>query len=97
MRFLAPILSAQDVFHGRADHHTGRVQAPDPLVWERERRGAETLYWQDVEEGDEIPQLDKGAYTVTELFLLVELNVRNENQANLPTATARITVALPTQ
>lgn len=44
-------------------------EAPDPLVWERERRGAETRYWEDVREGEEIPPLKKGTYTVTELFL----------------------------
>ncbi|MCZ6871132.1 MAG: MaoC family dehydratase N-terminal domain-containing protein [Gammaproteobacteria bacterium] len=43
--------------------------SPDPLVWERQRRGADTPYWEDVAEGDEIPMLEKGVYTVTELFL----------------------------
>ena len=43
--------------------------SPDALVWERERRGADTRYWEDVVEGDAIPPLDKGQYTVTELFL----------------------------
>ena len=43
--------------------------APDPLVWERERRGAEPRYWDDVVEGESIPKLQKGTYTVTELFL----------------------------
>ena len=41
----------------------------DPLVWERERRGAETRYFEDVAEGDVIPSLPKGTYSVTELFL----------------------------
>ena len=44
-------------------------QAPDPLVFERERRGAEPRYWEDVSEGDPLPTLEKGTYTVTELFL----------------------------
>ena len=44
-------------------------EAPDPLVWERRRRGAETRYWEEVEAGDELPTLKKGTYTVTELFL----------------------------
>jgi acyl dehydratase len=44
-------------------------EAPDPLVWERQRRGAETRYGEDVREGEEIPPLKKGTYTVTELFL----------------------------
>ena len=46
-----------------------QLEAADPLVWERTRRGAETLYWEDVTEGEEIPTLKKGTYTVTELFL----------------------------
>ena len=44
-------------------------EAADPLVWERERRGAETRYWEDVAEGDEMPALKKGTYSVSELFL----------------------------
>lgn len=43
--------------------------APDPLVWERVRRGAEPLHWEDVTEGDELPDLPKGTYTTTELYL----------------------------
>ncbi len=46
-----------------------RAEPADPLVWERERRGAETLFWEDVHEGDELPSLRKGTYSVTELFL----------------------------
>ena len=45
------------------------VEPADPLVWERERRGAEIRYWDDVAEGDELPALKKGTYSVTELFL----------------------------
>lgn len=41
----------------------------DPLVHERKRRGADTLYWEDVNEGDSLPDLPKGTYSVTELFL----------------------------
>ena len=41
----------------------------DPLVWERERRGAETRYFEDVSVGETIPALAKGTYSVTELFL----------------------------
>ncbi len=44
-------------------------EAADPLVYERERRGAETRYWEDVVEGEELPALKKGTYSVTELFL----------------------------
>ena len=45
------------------------VEPADPLVWERQRRGAETRYFEDVAEGEEIPSLPKGTYSVTELFL----------------------------
>jgi len=41
----------------------------DPLVWERERRGAVPRHWEDVAEGEAIPDLPKGTYTVSELFL----------------------------
>jgi len=41
----------------------------DPLVHERTRQGAKTLYWEDVIEGESIPELPKGTYSVTELFL----------------------------
>ena len=45
------------------------VEPADPLVWERGRRGAETRYWEDVVEGETMPSLNKGTYSVTELFL----------------------------
>lgn len=41
----------------------------DPLVFERKRQGEEVLYWEDVAEGDELDPLQKGTYSVTELFL----------------------------
>ena len=44
-------------------------ESPDPLVFERQRRGAEDRDWGQINEGDEIPSLAKGTYTVTELFL----------------------------
>ena len=43
--------------------------APDPLVFERVRRGKQIRVWDDVVEGEAIPTLPKGTYTVTELFL----------------------------
>ncbi len=50
-----------------------RAEVPDvpadPLVWERQRQGGTPLYWEDVAEGSAIPDLPKGTYTVTELFL----------------------------
>ena len=43
--------------------------APDPLVFERSRRGASPRDWDSVVEGEALPTLPKGTYTVTELFL----------------------------
>jgi acyl dehydratase len=43
--------------------------APDPLVWERTRRGEVPRYWDTVSQGDPIPDLPKGTYTTTELYL----------------------------
>ena len=45
------------------------VEPADPLVWERTRRGFEPLFWEDVVEKESIPELKKGTYSVTELFL----------------------------
>ena len=45
------------------------IEPADPLVWERTRRGGDTLFWEDVVEGEAIPTLKKGTYSVTELFL----------------------------
>lgn len=45
------------------------IEPADPLVWERDRRGSNTLYWEDVVEGESISSLKKGTYSVTELFL----------------------------
>ena len=44
-------------------------ESPDPLVFERQRRGGERRRFEDVAVGDELPPLHKGTYTVTELFL----------------------------
>lgn len=43
--------------------------APDPLVHQRTRRGEKTLFWEDVQAGDLLPELPKGTYTTTELYL----------------------------
>ena len=51
------------------DEAAPEVVPADPLVWERERRGTETRYWEDVAVGDALPALPKGTYSVTELFL----------------------------
>ena len=57
--------------YDREPKETTQIQheAADPLVYERDRRGAEPRYWEDVVEGDDVPSLKKGTYTVTELFL----------------------------
>ena len=55
--------------YAREAQEGARSEPADPLVWERERRGAEPRYWEDVQEGEEIPLLKKGTYSVTELFL----------------------------
>lgn len=49
--------------------HRSVIEPADPLVWERTRRGGNTLYWEDVVEGEKISSLKKGTYSVTELFL----------------------------
>jgi acyl dehydratase len=43
--------------------------APDPLVWERTRRGAPPRYWDSVSDDEVIPELPRGTYTTTELYL----------------------------
>ncbi len=45
------------------------ITSPDPLVYERQRRGSDVRKWEDVIEGEAIPTLPKGTYNVTELFL----------------------------
>ena len=61
-----------------APRELGDQIAPDPLVWERTRRGAAPLYGGDVTEGDELPELAKGTFTRTELYLFAHgaLNTR---------------------
>ncbi|MBI4267325.1 MAG: MaoC family dehydratase N-terminal domain-containing protein [Chloroflexi bacterium] len=54
--------------YDRAPKAGATIEPADPLVHERKRRGAQTLYWEDVKEGEEIPTLKKGTYTVSELF-----------------------------
>lgn len=56
--------------YDRAPQASGAApEAADPLVWERTRRGAETRHWEDVREGEALPALPKGTYSVSELFL----------------------------
>ena len=43
--------------------------APDPLVFERSRRGKLRRNYDQVVDGEDLPSLPKGTYTVTELFL----------------------------
>ena len=57
-------------YNREAKEPTQRTIVPsDPLVFERERQGKDVLYWDDVAEGDELDPLQKGTYSVTELFL----------------------------
>ena len=44
-------------------------ESPDPLVFERQRRGSKPRHFEDVAVGEELAPLYKGTYTVTELFL----------------------------
>ena len=55
--------------YDRTPKEDAKPEPADPLVWERERRGSDKRYWEDVNEGDELPPLQKGTYSVTELFL----------------------------
>ncbi|MCY4094182.1 MAG: MaoC family dehydratase N-terminal domain-containing protein [Gammaproteobacteria bacterium] len=57
-------------YNREAKEPTQRTTVPaDPLVFERKRQGSDVLYWEDVVEGDELDPLQKGTYSVTELFL----------------------------
>ncbi|WP_324397562.1 FAS1-like dehydratase domain-containing protein [Mycobacterium sp.] len=48
---------------------SGPRVAPDPLVWQRTRRGSEARYADTVSADDPIPDLPKGTFTTTELYL----------------------------
>jgi acyl dehydratase len=68
------------------EHKTDvQQESPDPLVWEQERRGAETRYWEDIVEGEEMAPLKKGTYTVNELFLFTfgAMGTRRGTRASL--------------
>jgi len=58
--------------------------APDPLVWNRTRRGGEPRYWDTVSAGEAIPELPKGTYTTTELYLFSHgaLSTRRSRQVD---------------
>lgn len=58
--------------------------APDPLVWERTRQGSEPRYWDTVAEGQAIPDLPKGTFTTTELYLFAHgaLNTRRARKVD---------------
>ena len=53
--------------YDRTPKGEARQEPPDPLVWERTRRGAETRYWEDVKEGEEL-LLNRGTFTEKELY-----------------------------
>lgn len=58
----------QPVEHADVDLDKPAV-APDPLVWNRKRRGQEARFWNDVTVGEEIDTLPKGTFTTTELYM----------------------------
>jgi acyl dehydratase len=42
-------------------------QSPDILAFDRKRRGNQTRYWEDVEVGEQLTDLEKGVLTMTEI------------------------------
>jgi len=44
------------------------VKSPDLLAFERQRRGAEPRYWEDVKVGEEMPVMEKGLLTMMEII-----------------------------
>ena len=75
----------ETITYDRENKTDVQQESPDPLVWERERRGADPRYWEDVVEGDEMPPLKKGTYTVNELFLFTfgAMGTRRSTRASL--------------
>lgn len=68
IRFENEGLNVESTHDQDEDGPTVRI-APDPLVWQRERRGGTPRFWEDVTEGESIPELPKGTYTQSELYL----------------------------
>jgi hypothetical protein len=67
LRYNAP--EKQAVHYDREPKADVEVKSPDLLAFERQRRGAEPRYWDDVEIGEEMtPVLEKGLLTMTEIF-----------------------------
>ena len=65
-RYIHP--EKQAVHIDRESRDDVEVKSPDLLAFERERRGAEPRYWEDVEIGDEMtPVLEKGLLTMMEI------------------------------
>ena len=66
-RFVPP--EKQAVHIDREPVNDVDIKSPDILAFDRQRRGAETRYWEDVEVGMEMtPVLEKGLLTMTEIF-----------------------------
>lgn len=80
-RFVNP---GKGVQYDREDKKGMGKESPDALVWERGRRGSQTRYWQDVNEGEELPTLPKGTYTLTEMFQF-SFNAMTPNRPNRKT------------
>jgi acyl dehydratase len=67
MRYEAP--EKQAVRYDRKPRKDIVVKSPDLLAYERQRRGAEPRFWEDVVIGEEMtPVLEKGLLTMTEIF-----------------------------
>jgi acyl dehydratase len=67
MRYKPP--EKQAVRYNRKSRKDIEVKSPDLLAFERQRRGAEPRYWEDVEIDEEMtPVLEKGLLTMTEIF-----------------------------
>lgn len=65
-RFKAP--EKHTVHIDRESKPEVEVKSPDLLAFERRRRGAATLYWEDVEIGMEMPTMEKGLLTMMEII-----------------------------
>ncbi|MSP79349.1 MAG: hypothetical protein EXR67_07385 [Dehalococcoidia bacterium] len=56
------------VEYDRGNNSEAGNEAPDPLVWERKTRGSQRRHWEEVHEGEQLPDVKKGTYTLTEMF-----------------------------
>lgn len=84
-RFIAP--ERHTVHIERDSRPEVEARSPDRLAFERQRRGAEPRYWEDVQVGEEMtPVLEKGLLTMMEIIrfgLLVPSMARRIQQLRL--------------